>query len=341
LRAAVVTEEKGVEVWDLVDPEPGPFECLVKIDACAICTGTDSNIISGNFPGLPERPFILGHESTGVIVELGSEVRSFSLGERVTRPAGILPGRRREGVGSNWGGFSELGLVVDTATARESGVEYTAMSDSSRRPLPGDVDPVSAALSVNQREILSVVSALDVGRDSRVVVLGSGYNGMLFSLHLKEAGAGRVLMTGSEGRRDLALGPFEADVFCDYKLEPTASEIAELLAGPPDLVIDAVGTRRSLSLAGEILGPSSSFGRYGLHEHDKIEELTEKIKASHRTLELRADEVSATDRWYELWTRGFYNRPGIFDGTMPLEEITLAFERLANRDALKIVVSLT
>jgi len=340
MRAAVVTKSRKLKVMDISDPKPGPYQCLVKIDGCAICAGTDSNIISGNFPWLVEAPFILGHESTGVILAIGQGVRNFKAGQRVTRPAGILAGERRDGVGSNWGGFAELGLVVDTEAAKAAGLTYSGMVQSSRRPLPREVDPVSAALSVNQREILSVVEKLDVGPESRIVVLGSGYNGLLFSLFLKTAGAGCVLLTGSAGRESLARETFEADVFLDYRREPAAGDVERLLGGKPDYVIDAVGTVRSMSLAKTILGPDSAFGRYGLHEFDRIGPLTEQITSRHRIMDLSANEVSATEKWHRLWRKGFFDRAGMCDGTVPLEQIGSAFDKLAHRAALKLVVTM-
>ncbi len=340
MKAAVVTKDRKLQVMNISDPQPGPYQCLVKIDACAICTGTDSNIISGNFPWLVETPFVLGHESTGLVVKVGEKVRNFRVGDRVTRPAGILPGERRDGIGSNWGGFAEWGLVVDTDAAKAAGLTCSGMIESSRRSLPSDVDPVSAALSVNQREILSVVEKLRVGPQSRVVVLGSGYNGLLFSLFLKTAGAGCVLLTGSAGRESLARKTFEADLFLDYKQEHSARDIERLLGGKPDYVIDAVGTQRSMGLAQRVLGPQSVFGRYGLHEFDRIGPLADQIRSRHKVLELSADEVSATEKWICLWRKGFFDRPGMCDGTVPLDEIGSAFERLARREALKLVVTM-
>jgi len=327
-------------VEEIADPEAGRFQCLVKVDACAICTGTDSSIIRGDFPWLIDPPFILGHESTGTVIEVGEGVESFEVGQRVTRPAGILPGDRRDGIGSLWGGFSQLGLIVDTKAAKEAGDSYPGMAENSRTPLPKDVDPLSAALSVNQREILSIVDRLDVGEDSKVVVMGSGYNGLLFSLFLKHAGAGVVLMTGNAKRESLARKVFEADFFLDYRTDPTRREVERLLGGTPTHLIDAVGTRRSVGLARDIMGPRTRYGRYGLHEFDKVGDVEREIRSHHPLLDLRADEASATDKWYALWKDGFLRRPGIYDGTMPLKRIREAFEILEKREAVKLVVEL-
>jgi len=340
VKAAVVPEHGRIEVWEIPDPEPGPYECLVRIDACAICTGTDASIVSGHFPWLVEPPFVLGHESTGLVVQAGGKVRSFRPGDRVTRPAAVLPGQRRGGVGSNWGGFAELGLVRDVEAAAADGVDLPPVSAQSRRPMPPGLDPVSAALSVNQREILSVAAGLGLGPDSRVLVIGSGYNGLLFSLYAKHFGAGRVVMVGNGARAFLAKESFGTDAFADYRREPDAAELRALLGGEPTHVIDAVGTVRSLSLAKEVLGPQSAFGRYGLREYDAIGPLVEDIERTHPVLPMNADELAVTAEWHELWKAGFFDRPGMCDGTMPLEAIGEAMRRLARREAVKLVLTM-
>jgi hypothetical protein len=50
--------------------------------------------------------------------------------------------------------------------------------------------------------------------------------------------------------------------------------------------------------------------------------------------------VGATDRWYALWKDGFYEREGMCDGGVALEEINTSFERLERREAMKLVVTM-
>jgi len=340
MKAAIVPQHGRVEVRDIPEPSPGPCDCLVEIDACAICTGTDSDIVAGRFPWLVEPPFVLGHESTGLITRVGDRVRNLQPGQRVTRPAGILPGERREGIGSNWGGFAERGLVRDVEAAAADGVELTHGPGQSRICLPGDVDPVSGALSVNQREILSVTRNFRLGPGSRVVVLGSGYNGLLFSLYCRHFGAGRVVVVGSARRETLARSTFEADAFADYRTEPGRALVWDLLGGEPTHLVDAVGTVRSLTLARELLSSGTAFGCYGLHEYDAIGPLVEDIERGHPTLPMGADELAVTDEWHRLWKQKFFERPGICDAAMPLERIADALARLARREAVKLVLTM-
>jgi threonine dehydrogenase-like Zn-dependent dehydrogenase len=339
MKAAIVPQHGRLEVADISPPEPGPYDCLVRIDACAICTGTDLNLIAGNFPSLEKTPFVLGHESTGLIVEVGGQVRNFQVGQRVTRPAAVLAGQRRDDVGSMWGGFAELGLVRDDAASCADGVESN-VSSASRSPMPDDVDVVSAALSVNQREILSATAKLGLDEASRVVVVGSGYNGLLYCFFSKHFGAGRVAVVGNAARAELAAAAFDADGFVNYRDKSAADKVHALLDGEPTHVIDAVGTVRSATLARELLGPKTAFGRYGMHEWTAASPLADEIHRSHPKLELATDEAGCVGAWHELWRKGAFDREGMCDGVVPLDGIVEALGRLARREALKLVVTM-
>src|SRR5450432_2040388 len=80
MRAAVIKSVHEVEVMTVEDPTPGPREVVVKVAACGIC-GTDLHILGGEFA--PALPIVPGHEFAGEIVEIGSAVTGFAVGEQV------------------------------------------------------------------------------------------------------------------------------------------------------------------------------------------------------------------------------------------------------------------
>ena len=83
MKAIQVPKCGGAEVLTLVDvatPKPKPNEVLVKIAAAGV-NYIDCYFREGRYPATP--PFILGQEASGVVSELGSDVKDFKLGERV------------------------------------------------------------------------------------------------------------------------------------------------------------------------------------------------------------------------------------------------------------------
>ena len=78
----VIARSKGadVEVVDVVVPDPGPGEAVVKIDACGVCH-TDLHYREGGIND--EFPFLLGHEAAGVVEAIGEGVTEVAVGDFV------------------------------------------------------------------------------------------------------------------------------------------------------------------------------------------------------------------------------------------------------------------
>ena len=340
MKALIVTGPNAFRLEEVPLPECGPYDCLVKIDACAVCTGTDSDIIAATFPFISPYPTILGHESTGLVVEVGAKVKRFHVGQRVTRPAAVYAGEKLADFSSTWGGYAEYGKVRDVDAASADGVESSGSCLASRNPLQDGVSAVDGALSINQREILSVVDKIHLDESTRVLVIGSGYNGLLFALFTKLAGSGRVILAGNPAWGDRAMQTFLADGYVDYRT-PAAVKLCEAaLGGKPTHVIDAVGSLSSLGLAQSMLAAGSAFGCYGLRSFEAAAGLRGELETSHPRLDMGTDEASYVGLWEDMYAQGVFSNPGLCDAVMPFEQVFEAFDILKQRKAVKIVLTM-
>ena len=94
MRALVLEEFGGpLLMRELPTPEIGPYEALVRVRNVGVC-GTDLKIRAGRM-SLDVVPLIMGHEVAGEVAEVGSEVRGFSPGDRVTIAFYVTCGRAR------------------------------------------------------------------------------------------------------------------------------------------------------------------------------------------------------------------------------------------------------
>lgn len=88
---AIVCNEFGplsdLEYKDLPDPEAGPGQVLIKVEACGV-NYPDGLLVQGKYQVRPDRPFIPGSEVAGEIVALGEGVTDRELGQRVVGYAG-------------------------------------------------------------------------------------------------------------------------------------------------------------------------------------------------------------------------------------------------------------
>jgi len=130
---------------DVPDPQPGPDEVLVEIEACGVCR-TDLHIVEGEVAA-PAYPVIPGHQAVGRIVERGSEACDLDIGERVgvawvgafcRHCAFCLSGRENLCDNPTFTGLHRPGGFAERVTARAAYVHRlpdTLGSDVSVAPL--------------------------------------------------------------------------------------------------------------------------------------------------------------------------------------------------------------
>lgn len=120
-----------LEVREWPDPEIGPQDVLLEIQACGVCgsdmhfyeTDADNYIL---YPGLTKFPTILGHEFSGKVVETGKDVKMLQVGDYVTVEEMIWCGRCipcRNGYPNHCTNLEEIGFTIPGAFARYLAVD--------------------------------------------------------------------------------------------------------------------------------------------------------------------------------------------------------------------------
>ena len=108
---------------DVPEPAPGENDLKVKIFACGIC-GTDIHLMHDTYPSNP--PIITGHEFSGVVAEVGANVKDFKPGDKIVTLTAVdtcehcewcrqglrmlCPERKSVGSGRD-GGFAEYVVI--------------------------------------------------------------------------------------------------------------------------------------------------------------------------------------------------------------------------------------
>src|SRR5687767_7651543 len=92
-RQATLVEPFNVEIRQVDLPDPGPNQILVECEASAISAGTELAVYTGTHqwlkdPGMPDWkfPFRPGYSAAGRVVAVGSEIKGWQPGQRVSYP---------------------------------------------------------------------------------------------------------------------------------------------------------------------------------------------------------------------------------------------------------------
>ncbi len=225
-------QERGLWMEDVPIPKPGANEVLLKIKKSSIC-GTDLHIYKWDdwAQKTINTPLIIGHEYVGEIVELGSEVTQYSVGQRVTVEGHIACGHCRN---CRRGRQHICDHTIGIGVQRNGGfADYVAV-------------PISNVLDIDMRipdEIVAIMDPLGnachtalsfplIGEDVFITGIG-GPIGAMSAAICKFAGARNIVGTDlSPYRRRIAL-QLGADVAIDPRTDNlhAAMEQLEMVAG--------------------------------------------------------------------------------------------------------------
>jgi threonine dehydrogenase-like Zn-dependent dehydrogenase len=269
MHALVIVHPGEVELRDIPVPKPGPFEALVRIQGCGICSTTDWELIHGRQPYHRDYPAILGHEAIGEVVETGVKVVSFKVGDRVTRPVALWPGEKRDGLASAWGGFAEYGLVRDRMAMKEAGDfthenDYTAQRQNVISPR---LSLEEAILAISLSETASWFRHLPSVAGKSVCIAGTGIAGLSMILWSQLAGAERIFVLGRRDERlDLALRLGATHVL-NVRNGGLPSRLREANEGRGvDFFLEAVGLSDQIEVGLSLLTPGGMLAVYGAPE---------------------------------------------------------------------------
>lgn len=192
---AIVKKERRKGLWmeDVPMPQIGDDDLLIKIEKTSIC-GTDVHIYEWDewAQATVPVPYTIGHEFVGKIEKMGSRVKGFSIGERVSGEGHIVCGRCHQ---------CRMGQLVLCPNTIGVGVnrngcfaEYLAIPASNAFSVPNSIpDEIASIFDPLGNAVHTALSFDLVGQD--VLITGAGPIGLMAIPLVKKAGARHVVIT--------------------------------------------------------------------------------------------------------------------------------------------------
>jgi threonine dehydrogenase-like Zn-dependent dehydrogenase len=227
-----------LEVRDWPDPQPGPRDVLLAIQACGVC-GSDMHFYETDedgyilYPGLTKFPTILGHEFSGKVMEVGKEVTDLKVGDMVTVEEMIWCGHCvpcRNGFPNHCANLEEIGFTIPGAYANYIAVDekYCWKIDAIAEQFGDEkkayeIGALTEPSCVSYNAMFTRAGGFKPGH--YVSVFGAGPIGLAAIGLAKAAGAGTVAAFEiSPPRRKLAKA-----VGADFVYDPREVKPAEIL----------------------------------------------------------------------------------------------------------------
>jgi len=261
--ATVLHGPGDVRFEDVEDPKIlKPTDAIIKLSATCIC-GSDLWPYRGLQP--MEGPAHMGHEYCGVVVEVGSAVRTVRPGQFVVGSFCLSDNtcphcrfgfqsscEQREFMSGAQAPFARVPLADGTLVATEE--------------MPSD-DLIPGLLATS--DVLGTgwyaANAARVAPGSTVVVVGDGAVGLMGVLSAKQMGAERIIaMSRHKTRQDLALAYGATDIVSERD-EAGITRVKDLTKGiGADSVLECVGTQESMQQAIRCARPGAMIGYVGV-----------------------------------------------------------------------------
>lgn len=327
---------EGVELREIEKPSPKSDELLIRVLAVGIC-GTDIHIMHDEYPC--RTPVVLGHEFTGIVTQIGSNVREFEVGDQVISSTAAVTCERcdycrqglrmlcehRESIGSGNNGAMSDFLVVPAKLA------YVVPDSYKGEEVVAIAEPLACAVRAVIEQ--SLIKSGDI-----VLISGPGTIGLGVTQIAKTAGA-YVIVIGTKGDEKRLESAVElgADFTCTQPSE-LKSFINKNAPNGVDVAYECAGVTPSFDTCLEFVRKGGNLAQVGLFGKPVKIDMDKLLCKEIRLTVSYASEPSSWDILMKLMTYGHLDFHKMVSDIYPLEEWQKAFNKFMNREGLKILI---
>ncbi len=342
-RAAYMTGIKQIEIRDIEIPKLKDKDVLVKLEYVGIC-GSDVHYLEhgkiGDF--IVDGDFILGHECSGTVVEIGSGVQNLKVGDKVALEPGITCGQCEFCKTGRYNLCPEVEFLA-TPPYHGSLMNYIAFPENMCFKLPENITTKEGALVEPLAVGLHAAMQGNVKLGDSVVILGAGTIGLVTLLACKAYGATDITIVDVIPKRleyakklgaTATINAAEADVFTEIDKMTDKKGV--------DIVIETAGSARTISQTPYLIKNGGTIVLVGLAPQDIIEFNFAKIMAKEA-------QIKSVFRYRNIYptaikaiAKGMIDITGIVTHEFEFDETAKAFDYVINnkQDVVKAVIKI-
>ncbi|GCE22090.1 alcohol dehydrogenase family protein [Dictyobacter kobayashii] len=320
-----------------------PADAVIRVTRTAIC-GTDLHPYRGEIANFQPQS-VMGHEFTGIVEEVGSQVHQFKRGDRVVASDVIACGQcwychrgwhyQCQNV-SLFGYGTVVGPYVPGGQAEYVRIPY---ADIVLSPIPPTLQD-EQALFVG--DILttgfSCAAEAHIAPGDTVAVIGCGPVGLFAIMSAYLMGAGRVLALDPDPQRRAQAEKHGAlPVVPDEHVEERVREYTQ--GRGADSVLEAVGSDKALTTALAVVRPKGTVSIVGAHSSHAMP--FPSIQAFAKEITLRfvvGDPIRTRNQLMPLLETGRIDPVSIISHRIPLQEAAQGYQLFDQRKATKVVL---
>ena len=326
-------------------PEIKKDQVLVQLEYVGIC-GSDVHYYHSGRCGSYEvdlnEDFMLGHECAGTVVEIGEDVTSLQVGDRVALEPGITCGTCEF---CKAGKYNLCPDVVFLATPPVQGCyeEYIAFPENMCFKLPDNVSTKEGALIEPLSVGFHAANQGNVQVGDTVVILGGGCIGLVTLLSCKAHGAGKIILADIVDARLEKAKELGATHVINSKEVDVKEEIARLTEGRGvDIVFETAGSPVTIAQTPFLVCKGGTIVLVGISAQEEINYNFAQIMDKEATIKSVFRYRNIYPKAIAAVASGAIDVNNIVTHEFDLEHIQEAFEEAVNNktDLVKAVIKI-
>jgi L-iditol 2-dehydrogenase len=333
MRASVLIAPKTVEVRTVAVPVVESDQVLVQITAIGVC-GSDTHFFTDGHIGdlVVDGPLVLGHESGGKIVAVGSEVDPARVGERVSiEPQ--TPCRTCEYCKTGKYNLCPTVAFYGAPGTDGSFSEYAVIRSDFAHTVPDNISDAAAALIEPLSVAVFACRRAQITAGSKVLIAGAGPIGVVMTQVARAFGATVILVADPVAERRETVLRFGAT----RAIDPISEDVATLDPGV-DIFIDASGAARAIQSGIRAVRPGGRVVLVGMGPDD--------LSLPVSLIQMREIELTGIYRYSNTWplaielaASGAIDLDALVTGTFGLDDVAEGLMKAqSDPTALKSVI---
>ena len=334
MKAAVFEKVGKLVVGQYEEPKIKSDELLVRIKACGIC-GTDIHLLNGKYSG--KYPLIPGHEFAGEVIEVGSDVKDFAVGDRIAGDPNNQCGKCtycRKGKIHLCKNLDPLGVTKPGGFA-----ELCAVPAVQAFKLPENLSWQQGALMEPAACAVRGIEVSGIFPGDTVAVLGCGTMGNLITQLSALAGAAKVVVSEPiEAKRELALQCGATNVI-DPTKEDVKKALLEIDPDGADVVFEVAGLKQTAQLSLDLAKRGGTVVFFGVVEPEETVQVHPyNINEYELTIVGSFNNPLTNSRALDIIASGRIKTEPLVSHTFTLDEFEKGFAHFGAIDAFKIMI---
>ncbi|KAF9872892.1 hypothetical protein CkaCkLH20_09755 [Colletotrichum karsti] len=337
MKAIVYHKLQDFSLEDIPVPQPKPHEVLIKVKSCGVC-GTDLHIHDGDFAS--RMPVVTGHETSGIVVKIGSDVSGFKIGDKVTADNSELCGYChycRRGQLLHCENFLGHGVHLDGGFA-----EYCVFPAAKLFHFH-KLSWIDASLFEAASCAIHGLEQIGTKVGSKALLIGSGPTGLCLAQLLRHNGGHHVVVASNRGAKmDLARKLECGDEYVDLERDDPEPQWEALKKGHPygfDVVIEASGSHQVAERAMEFVAKGGKLMYYGVYKKNALVNVSpSKVFGDEITIVGSFSQMYCLQRSVDYLEAGKVRVDGIVDKTFKLEQFGEALDAIRKKQCIKACI---